>query len=420
MNGEQKYHSLDGLRGLAALVVVLLHYVTAFLPFLIGYTITQRHTALDRIISTTPLQLPFAGNFAVCIFFVLSGFVLSLSFFKHKNVDVLISSAARRYFRLMIPALGSVLFVWLVLSLGFIHSHQASPLTESAWLANFWNFQGNIFHVLYQGLFGTFFTMYTAFGIAYNPVLWTMHYELFGSFLVFMYLALFGKTNNRWFFYAVFGVIFMQTYYLAFVAGMVIADIFLNYPKTKERISKRLLWVLLPIGLTLGAWNTETIYTGMYSSIVLPFFTKPETETLAHTIGAIIVILAILRLNLLERLFCTRPMQYLGKISFSLYLTHFVIMGSFASYVFVHLLPRTGYKLGFVLTFLPSLAVTFAVAMVYTRLVDIPSIAVSKKIGNFLVNGQLTFDWLGQLKQNVRKLIPQSGQPIIEPDESAG
>jgi peptidoglycan/LPS O-acetylase OafA/YrhL len=188
-----KYRSLDGVRGLAALVVVFCHYSNAFVPSLNGSGSTFS-TRLDKVVSTTPLHLPLAGNFAVYIFFVLSGFVLSQKFFLTKSATVVISSAIRRYIRLMIPALGSVLLTYLVLRAGFIQSHAVAAVTGSEWLGSFWNFQANFFEALYQGLYGVFFTEFTT----YNTSLWTMHIELYGSFLVFMFLLLFGKLEKRW------------------------------------------------------------------------------------------------------------------------------------------------------------------------------------------------------------------------------
>jgi peptidoglycan/LPS O-acetylase OafA/YrhL len=410
-----KYHSLDGLRGLAALVVVLLHYVSAFAPFLLGYGITQRHTSFDHILSTTPLQLPLAGNFAVCIFFVLSGFVLSLGFFKHKTSSVLASSASRRYFRLMIPVLGSVLLAYALLALGAMHNHQAAVPSESGWLYTFWGFPASLAHAVYQGLYATFFTTFYSFNISYNPILWTMHFELFGSFLVFMMLALFGKLANRWFFYAIFSVALLNTYYVAFIAGLAIADVFLNYPSVKDAINEKVLWFLLPFALILGTWSTDGIYPTVYSHIHAPFFSGGELEVFAHILGAVVVVLCVLRLNAVSRLFERKVMQYLGKISFSLYLTHFLVMGSLACFLFSSLLPHVGYKLTLILVFIPSMIVTFVVASLYTRYVDQPSIAFSKRIGNILMGDAFS---LPQFKLPIPKRQPPELSPLTTAAEA--
>jgi len=62
-----KIQHLEGLRGIAALQVVLLHFVTGFLPD------TAEHAA-------PPLPVLWDGHTAVYAFFLISGAVLTPSF----------------------------------------------------------------------------------------------------------------------------------------------------------------------------------------------------------------------------------------------------------------------------------------------------------------------------------------------------
>ncbi len=184
-----------------------------------------------------------------------------------------------------------------------------------------------------------------------------MHYELFGSFLIFMFLALFGKLKTRSIFYIAFGLIFFKTYYLAFIAGMTMADLFLNYPSLKDAVSKRWTLAILAVGLVLGGWPTDqTVYPGIFQHLGPPGFSVIDTYVLAHILGAIMVMFAVLKLAALARFLEKRPVQYLGKISFSLYLLHFLILSSLGAYIFSHLMPRYGSGLALVATMVPSLA----------------------------------------------------------------
>src|SRR5918911_5535391 len=73
--------ALDGLRGVAALVVVGGHLVMASAPAL-ALAVDTRTTPVDstlgRAFLVTPLHVLWGGNEAVIVFFVLSGFVLAL------------------------------------------------------------------------------------------------------------------------------------------------------------------------------------------------------------------------------------------------------------------------------------------------------------------------------------------------------
>jgi peptidoglycan/LPS O-acetylase OafA/YrhL len=368
---------------------VFRHYTVAFLPFLIGFKPTIRHTAFDRVIATTPLQLPLSGNLAVCLFFVLSGFVLSLSFFVNKDHHFLMAGAARRYFRLMLPVLISVLLVFVVLTANGVHSQDAARVTESSnWLATYWNYKANFWQAIYQGSFGSVFRAINY----YNPVLWTIHVELYGSFLLFSFLALFGTAKNRWIIYTLLLLITLKTYYPCFIAGIVLCDLWVNRPSYLQNLKQSLVWPLLVIGCLLGAWSTTSIYHSVYADIHVPGFNSSHIELLAHIIGTVCIVIAVLRLAPLQRVLTWRLFAYLGRISFSLYLTHFIILGSFASWLFVVLSHHLNYGLSFIGMFIPALGLTLLVATLFERYIDVPAIRIAKLLGAAFTNGPLPWD----------------------------
>ena len=93
----RKIKYLNGLRGVAAFQVVIHHFILAFYPALFSGPDIQTHMAggIEVSASGSVFNLLWDGNFAVCIFFILSGFVLSHKFFikKEKVKTVLVKSA---------------------------------------------------------------------------------------------------------------------------------------------------------------------------------------------------------------------------------------------------------------------------------------------------------------------------------------
>jgi peptidoglycan/LPS O-acetylase OafA/YrhL len=114
-----KITSLDVLRGLACLAVTI-HHVFMINPlFLYSYTTNKPsgYFSIDFLIFS-PLRFVWDGHAAVILFFVLSGFVLSISFFKRDTLEYnkyLLKRMCRIYlpfaFIIVIGSIGSNYFM---------------------------------------------------------------------------------------------------------------------------------------------------------------------------------------------------------------------------------------------------------------------------------------------------------------------
>jgi len=94
---DNRNNSLDGLRGIAALIVVIFQFISAFAPHMI-----PRRNYSCIWISDTPLGTLWNGHTAVAIFFALSGYVLALSTSRSKAG--LLVLLPKRYLRVAVPA----------------------------------------------------------------------------------------------------------------------------------------------------------------------------------------------------------------------------------------------------------------------------------------------------------------------------
>lgn len=122
---------LDGLRGLAALTVVVHH------SFLVSPVFGEEHSTVlspsdgwKWWAKYTPLNTFWNGSLAVQIFFVLSGFVLAIPFLNQECSPSWPAYYPRRLVRLSLPVWGSVFFA-LVLFLAF---PRESSSTQSWWV----------------------------------------------------------------------------------------------------------------------------------------------------------------------------------------------------------------------------------------------------------------------------------------------
>ncbi len=369
---KTKIAYLDGFRGLAACVVVVSHFFQVFAPSVFEGKPEIAHFPFEGFAARTPLNLMFNGNFSVCVFFVLSGYVLSWRYFRTKDKMHIYASALRRFFRLAIPATLSVCLAFAAMRLGLGFFDNIRQATQSS-MPDPFTASPRFLVMVQEALYHTFFT----YGSAYNPVLWTMTYELLGSFLIFGFLLTLGRSKLRILGYAVLAVLLVDSYYLGFVLGMVLSD--LSY-SGRDRLAAFLPpWtvpLLLGAGLYLGSFPYVGTGNTIYSILVWRGSSTFSFFVFYHTLGACLTLTALLISPRLKSLFGRRPFLYLGRISFSLYLVHFTIICSLGSYLFYQFHLLFPYGLSTALTVILTTPFIFAVAHFFDRFVDAPTLAV--------------------------------------------
>jgi peptidoglycan/LPS O-acetylase OafA/YrhL len=373
---------LDSLRGLAALAVVCGHLLLAFYPGMPG--VTYASDPPTGLVGLLRLNSLYMGHFSVMIFFVLSGFVLSYSFFVSGKQSTLTSAATRRYFRLAIPVLTAVLFVFVLVKAHVMHEIEASKLRvvpagtpefNEGWLTRYHVANVTLKQTLRQGLFETFFAYDEQKSL--NSALWTMSLELQGSFLIYASLALFGRLKQRWLILGILAVIlFMrgEMFLVCFMAGMALS----GFHVSRGGASLFPWWLAIPMifaGIYFGA-QTQALSVRHIPS----FFRGADVWV---SFGATITVLAVVFSAALKRLLELQPFHFLGRISFSLYLLHLPLIYSLGCFVFIK--TRT-HGMGSFPAFAWSAAATIISSMILAALmtlfVDEPAMDKIKQLYN--------------------------------------
>ncbi len=127
-----RVRGLDGLRGIAALVVVFHHAFLTRSSLAAPYAaLLPGHIGAFAWVSTyTPIHLIWDGTEAVFVFFVLSGYVLTLSG-AGRNTSALVgwlSYYPRRLVRLYVPALAAV-----ALAVGWLTFVPRTKSSSASW-----------------------------------------------------------------------------------------------------------------------------------------------------------------------------------------------------------------------------------------------------------------------------------------------
>lgn len=362
---------IDGVRGFFALYVVYIHCNAFFYNTL------------------SPCFFDATG--AVCGFFILSGFVLSYRFWQNPNISLLTSAALRRYIRLTLPSLGSVLFAYILIKNGWIVHHEVMANTTTIdFVANYYNFVPRLRDAVWAGFWGIYFSYDQA--VSYNPVLWTMEWELKGSFLSFAFLAIFGSLTRRIFLYPLFIILTIKTLYLNFLIGIMFSD--LLYSKEGKKLHKLIAgkklisWLFLFCGIFLNFYATDInsqLFNKMNFSVLQYFQIIPEW--FYHTLSAAMFIFAVIQLQILQKIFSWKVLRKIGEYSFSLYLVHLPIIFSLGAIVFLKFLHSgSSLPISLFLAIVPSLMAIILATIFLHRFVDLPAGKLAKQTEKILIS----------------------------------
>ena len=371
--------ALEGLRGVAAVVVILFHIMMIFFPGLIdgvgAYSSPGlQNAAFEHSIYGSPLNALLSGTFSVSIFFVLSGFVLTIGFFQTKDANIIKRLAAKRYLRLMLPALAAVLLAYILLKLGANEYRiQAANATHSIWLSSLWNLIPHLSEAFSQGVYTVFSTGVTT----YNPALWTLQWEMIGSFIVFGSALLFADIKHRWIIYLALLFIFSSTWLLGFIFGMALADVYSLNSKPLNRIPRQFIYVAAIVGVVLAGIPSHEMVGPIYTRLYLNFFSPSQNQSFYTAVGAILVVMAILQSPVLSRFFSHKKISILGKYTYSMYLVHMPILFSVCTSLFLALHTTIGFNKAIFISAFTTLVIIAVVAYFFEKFIDAPSIRLS-------------------------------------------
>lgn len=313
--GHQRIPSLDGLRGAAALVV-LLHHSMLLVPQLAAPYLTGAadDTSPLNWLVTTPAHLAWAGTEAVYLFFVLSGVVLV------RQVQDAASYRWDRYFparmiRLYAPVVCVVVLVAVWREVQPIGNDTGNPWLDTHLLA--YNP-----HDLLADL-----TLLTGNSGVITP-LWSLQWEVLFS-LALPLVVLLGRTRWTWMAVpislALCWVGFLTglgslAYLPMFVVGAVVGrrhDDIRRWFDSRSTVVRHLfgsVTVIVGALLTCSYW------------LVLPAFPEEyliwaATRPLV-VVGVTLIVMASMSWSPARRVLAGRPLRIAGAISFSLYLVH--------------------------------------------------------------------------------------------------
>lgn len=318
---RERLLALDGLRGVAAFLVVLHHIL------LIAQPVSQPpgEPAVGSWwwwVERTPLKLLTAGHEAVIVFFVLSGVVVVLPALRRVDFSwpgLVVS----RVVRLILPAWAAIVFATALL---LIVPRVPAQVTGGTWLAgqvqSTWGWQRLVVEFSLMG--GS---------VPYDNVLWTLKWEFLFSLLLPGFLVV-AVLLHRWWLPTGLLAVGLGTagcvghidplqYLPIFFLGTLIAVRLRAIEGWSEsRRAKRLLAVLLPISALV------LICQFLLAPVVPGGSDGAHALVGVEALGGAGIVVAAGAGTAFRRFLERRVPQFLGRISFSLYLVHLPVLAT--------------------------------------------------------------------------------------------
>ena len=416
---------LDGLRGFAALLVYSLHHQVWGHSGVKGEIILENAFGWDKkyyFVCLPGIRILFSGgHYAVAVFFIVSGYVLSakpLSLIHARETSQLGSKLGsalfRRWLRLFIPVICTT-FLWMT-SWHLFRIRSGNPIAqppERTYFDEIWKWYCDFknYSFLFQG---------EPWNV-YNDHTWSIPMEFRGSIIVYTSLLAFSRFSRNARLWCEATLIYYFLYIVdgwfcaLFVMGMFLCDLDLltlknDLPRSFDLLRPLRSWIfyiLLAISLYLGGVPSITgdiDHLRRSPGWYYLSFMKPQAfwdvRWFFRFWAATFAMISIPRIPWLKAFFETPFCQYLGRVSYGFYLVHGPILWTLGDRLYaasgrlreghigvvpgwINLLPMPrwgpfGLEMNFLVPQLILLLFTLWVAELVTKLFDEPSVRVSQ------------------------------------------
>lgn len=346
---SQRIEIFDGMRGLASLIVMVFHMAVWTVY---GYSANEYKIFANpfwRVATQTPLKMLWGGNEAVLVFYIIGGFVLARPYLNGRKLDFK-PFIIKRWIRLMLPYVLVIAVTTILIALFGAWKHATIDLSGS-------------FNVKWKRVPNAGELILYMLGYDYNlnilsGAFWSMVQEWRLSFILpFVAVALHrNRTGKVLGYYAILQVAIdaltnwsmrsgtawlaqlseslnrTNYYAIFFVMGAVMAK---HLPAIRAFVREHRRFRIL------SAWAIPFLIPSQWILAALGLSFRVRNALLLTGLGIILFLLLCMGSPRLTAFFKSKPLLLLGRLSFSLYLTHTTSIILFVTFLGQVIRPET-------------------------------------------------------------------------------
>jgi peptidoglycan/LPS O-acetylase OafA/YrhL len=325
--GQSRLAALDGLRGIAAFVVVVHHALLTWTALADQYH-GPNWESRTWWLAFSPLHLLWAGREAVIIFFILSGLVLVLPYLSVRRRGTWAGYYVRRLLRLYPPVAVAVILSGLLVA-----AFPRTPGPGSSWWFAYHDVPVTVSDLAHDLL------LVDGTGMI-NSVLWSLRHEVLFSLLLPVAVLVARRVPPRLALTVPAALLVVALGQLSlnpvaqwlpvFLVGVALAvgrdELHLLGARIERSACRSPIWCLLWVvtaGLLLTEWWARALAIPMPLWLLMPMVSA----------GGALVCFIVLSCPVASRACSGLVLQWAGRISFSLYLVHEPVVVSVSSIV---------------------------------------------------------------------------------------
>lgn len=355
LSSKRELH-IEGLRAISCFMVLLGHCLIGFVP--------------SYVYNMFPVKLLWYASFAIDYFFIISGYGICSKFIGKGHVNC-VKETILRYIKIVIPVYVSCLLPYLFMKLGWMWNIEAYSVTKKQWLSWYYNWPPNFLEASISGLFGVF----VGVGTKYNGVLWTIHIEFIGTFLLLFFMDFMKRINvgkhTQYVIMLSLTVLFiiLHSYLALFFYGAAVRMIRYNFEEDLKN-SKTIIVLFILANLSVF------LFPGSGQGVTL------MTASIPFMGCACIIFTCICFCPLLKRSLSIKPLQIIAQYSTGIYFLQLPLICSIQSKIYVQLIHKGGF-IAFIAAVTTTLIILGGLVFVFNNTIMKISVGFAARIAQY-------------------------------------